>query len=75
MKIEKFVAPQPRKHFKFLERFDYISARNYYRGVCWEIRRLEDIIVLNVADDYKQACRKQLNYLKSQRKAALNYLN
>lgn len=75
MVIKKFEEPKERKLFKFLSKIDYVKAKNYYRSVCWEIRRLEDMMLLNVDDDYKKAVRKNLNYLKSQRKAALNYIN
>ncbi|QEH68702.1 hypothetical protein [Cellulosilyticum sp. WCF-2] len=74
MIIEKFEAPQPRRYFKFLEKLDYIQAKNQYRACCWEIRRCEDLMHVAKNDDMIKTLRKNLNYLKAQRKLMLDYL-
>lgn len=74
MVIKKFEEPK-KSPIKFVNLLRIIRVKNKYRAVCWEIRRLEDTLLLNIADDYKVAVRKNLNYLKSQRKLILRYIN
>lgn len=74
MVIKKFEEPK-KSPIKFINALRTIKVKNKYRAVCWEIRRLEDTLLLNLADDYKVAVRKNLNYLKSQRRLILNYMN
>ena len=73
MIIEKFEVPTESR-FKLINHLRYVKARNYYRCVAWEIRRLEDNLVICKSDLFKKCIRENLNYLKKQRKAVLDYL-